>query len=124
MKFFKHWPYWARGLIISAGCILLLAIILSIAVASSSLCGLNSGPGESHTCNLSERIQAFGGIMRMILIFPLINTLHSIFKYHSLEILLQATDGFSIMLIIVCTLLLGSGLGWLYGKIKNRNQET
>ena len=124
MKFWKNWPYWARGAIISAGCILLLAIILSVAAAFSSLCGLNSGPGESHTCNLSERIEMFWGIMRFILIFPFINTFHSIFEYHSLEMLWQATDGFSIMLIIVCTLLFGSGLGWLYGKIKNRKSVS
>lgn len=117
----KNLPYWVKGTAISAGCILLFSIIVSIAVASSPICGMNSA-GESHTCNLSERIHLFGWIMNLIFIFSFKNTLRSIFEYRSIEILRHATDGFFIAVTIVCALLLGGCLGWMYGKIKNHRK--
>ncbi len=117
----KNWPYWVKGIIISVCCTLLLATIISVAVAFSSICGFNSA-GASHTCSLLERISSFGDIMKMLLILPFVGTFYSILEYHSLDVLWHATDGFPIMLIIIFILLFGGVLGWLYGKIKNRNK--
>ena len=117
----KSWPYWLKGGVIGVGVVIAGAVILSLFAAGSSLCGLNiSGPGESHVCTLSERIEFFFSGLSLLLIAPFIATAHNFLEYRSWEMLTQTDDLFHFFLVLLGVPIMSGILGYLYGKFKNR----
>ena len=120
----KNWPYWIKGGIVGLCIVICGAIIISAFTAGSSLCGLNSGHEESHTCSIVERTDFFLKGLHFLLIAPFINTAHVFFEYHSWKMLTQTADLFHVFLIIIGIIGVSAFIGYLSGKFKTRHKPN
>ena len=117
MKIFNKWPYWIRGGVISLALYILLAISFLL---TAPQCPLYTPCVDSTNCSTppcpTSTLYTITGKIATIVFYP-------INKISDTAILLHK-DTANFVLTIVYSILAGSFLGLLYGKIKNYKSDS